>query len=179
MVIFLTGEPGSGKTSVVDRLARKYGPLVGGIISREVLGEGGGRIGFDVETIGCGYRRVPLARVSSESKIRVGRYGVDPLTVQEVVVPAICRARPDQLLVIDEIAQMQMSSPVFCAVIRGLMEKGGLPILATVHSRSNPFTDALLARSDVRVFRVNPENRDQVRRAIDDLLWHTLCAAPK
>jgi nucleoside-triphosphatase THEP1 len=79
-------------------------------------------------------------------------------------------ARP---IVIDEIAHMSMLSETFRTEVTRVFESG-IPIIATIHIRPDPFTDALKARQDVRLLTLNDENRMQVQTeliaAIDRML---------
>src|SRR4051794_30252169 len=74
--VLLTGAPGCGKTTVLERVAERLGDLrLAGFLTLE-LREHGQRVGF--EAVGLGGRRAILAHVRFPSPVSVGRYGVDP-----------------------------------------------------------------------------------------------------
>ena len=74
--LLLTGAPGCGKTTVLERVAEQLGDLrVAGFLTLE-LREHGQRVGF--EAVGLGGGRAILAHVRFRSPVSVGRYGVEP-----------------------------------------------------------------------------------------------------
>src|SRR5208337_582085 len=74
--LLLTGSPGCGKTTVLERVAKHLGDLrLAGFLTLE-LRENGQRVGF--EAVGLGGRRVILAHVRFRSLVSVGRLGVEP-----------------------------------------------------------------------------------------------------
>ena len=88
--LLLTGAPGCGKTTVLERVAEHLADLrLAGFLTVEVR-EHGQRVGF--EAIGLGGRRAILAHVRIRSPLAVGRYGVEPgrflpLIEEELVRP--------------------------------------------------------------------------------------------
>ncbi|NQS79356.1 MAG: hypothetical protein HQQ74_11805, partial [Methanoculleus bourgensis] len=73
--LLITGRPGSGKTTLIRRLAERFaGCSPVGFYTVEVREEGM-RVGFDLVSL-TGERR-PLARTGFPGPCRVGKYGVD------------------------------------------------------------------------------------------------------
>jgi nucleoside-triphosphatase len=103
--LLLTGIPGCGKTTVLERVVKRLGKLrLTGFLTLE-LREYGQRVGF--EAVGMGGRRAILAHARFSSPASVGRYGVDPdrlvpLVEEELVQPP---GSVDAFL-IDEIGKM-------------------------------------------------------------------------
>jgi nucleoside-triphosphatase len=74
--LLLTGSPGCGKTTVLERVVEHLGDCrLAGFLTLE-LREHGQRVGF--EAVGLGGHRVILAHVRFRSLVLVGRYGVEP-----------------------------------------------------------------------------------------------------
>src|SRR3954469_8466373 len=74
--LLLTGAPGCGKTTVLERVVEHLGDLrLAGFLTLE-LREHGERVGF--EAVGLGGGRAILAHVRFRSPVKVGRYGVEP-----------------------------------------------------------------------------------------------------
>jgi nucleoside-triphosphatase len=74
--LLLTGAPGCGKTTVLERVVEHLGDMrLAGFLTLE-LREHGQRVGF--EAVGLGGRRAILAHVRFRSPVSVGRYGVEP-----------------------------------------------------------------------------------------------------
>ncbi len=157
--ILVTGKPGCGKTTLVERVASALGERAGGFTSTEICGKGG-RLGFAIRTLDG--REGVLAHVNHKSRHRVGRYGVNVRDVDAVAVPAIeSTVRESRIVIIDEIARMELFSEAFRrAVVLALDSQ--CPVLATIQMRRDPFLDAIREREDVRIVTVTPENREQL-----------------
>jgi nucleoside-triphosphatase len=160
--LLLRGRPKIGKTTVVERfveLLRNCGIPVGGFLTRE-LRENDRRVGFAVRDLD-GSEEV-IAHQNFATGVRVGRFGVDVATFERVALPALCRALDsDAVLVIDEIARMELASTGFTVMLGKIMERAA-PVVATVHVHEHPVTDALLSRADVTVIEVTEGNRDEL-----------------
>jgi nucleoside-triphosphatase len=162
--ILLTGKPGSGKTTLIQRLLTDCGLAAGGFLTQEVR-VGGSRQGFEILTL-AGERGI-LAHVDIRGRHRVGRYGVDLRSLEALGVSAILRAvEGGGLVVIDEIGPMELLSERFRNAVLCALDSG-VPVLGTIVWRSTPFTDRIKTRDDVQVIEVRPDNRgavlDQVR----------------
>lgn len=157
--VLLEGRPGVGKTTAARRLLdlmRRDGIAVGGFTTVE-LREAGRRVGFAVETVN-GDRAV-LAHVGRPGPPRVGKYGVDVAAFERLAMPAL--AAPAQLVVIDELGKMELTSAAFRAAVRDVFTRP-VDVVAAVHAFAHPVTDELKARPDVEVLRITLHNRDSV-----------------
>jgi nucleoside-triphosphatase len=159
--LLLTAPPRTGKTTVVRRLLEllhEANVPVCGFLSCEVR-EHGQRVGFMVEEIG-GPKAV-MAHVSWQTGPRIGRYGVDVSALERIALPAIAHALTTDgaVAIIDEIGPMELLSPAFVVRLEALFD-ANLPIVATIHQRGHPLTDALKARPGVELVAVTVENRD-------------------
>ncbi|MGB9838604.1 NTPase [Methanothermobacter sp.] len=167
MKILITGRPGSGKSTLIERIKDHLelkGLSTGGIFTPEVR-EGSSRVGFEVVDIKSG-RRGLLASVDRMGP-RVGRYGVNVDVVDEIAVPAIMRAlREDDCVLIDEIAPMELKSERFRRAVDEALNSD-VPVVAAVHRK---LVQSIRERGDIRVFVVDPDSRDHVYRRIIDLL---------
>lgn len=132
---FLTGPPGSGKTTLVSRAVEELaarGCRVEGILAPE-LRSGGRRIGFDLCSLGC-RRRWPLARLDCASSVRVGRYGVCVSEAGEAALHLLSALEGYDVIVIDEIGPMELKVPSLRdAIIRALSSPK--PVIGVVHRR--------------------------------------------
>ncbi len=170
MNIFLTGEPGSGKSTIIKKLLRcdKIAAEAGGILTEEIV-FAKKRTGFNARPLSDKEPQL-LASVWLYNGPRVGRYTVRTRTIDHVVVPEIKRALSEcRLIVIDEIARIQLCSRRFLPVVREALDSPRI-ILATVHSRDHPLTDPIKKRSDVQLIDVTPLNRDQLLTELQDRL---------
>src|SRR6516165_8181042 len=133
--LLLTGPPGCGKTTVLERVAEHLADLrLAGFLTVEVR-EHGQRVGF--EAIGLGGRRAILAHARIRSPLAVGRYGVEPghlvpLIEEELVRPP---GTVDAYL-IDEIGKMECHCPQFISSMRKLLGEP-IPVVASIALRGS------------------------------------------
>ena len=156
--VLLTGPPGCGKTTVIQRcLEHLLDRRVRGFYTRE-LRRDGQRVGF--EAVGLSGRTVPLASVKSQSKLRVGKYGVELPGFEELVRLELLQAGADvDLIVVDEIGKMECFSDLFVDAMRTTLD-GHTPLLGTVAMKGGGFIAEVKQRTDVKLVTVSPDNRD-------------------
>jgi nucleoside-triphosphatase len=149
-------------------LLQAAGVPVGGFVTGEQRDGGGRRTGFVVQDL-AGSSAV-LAHWELESGVRVGRFGVDVGAFERVGLPALRRALDTGgVVVIDEIARMELACPGFSDLVVEAMESPS-SVVATVHARPDPFTDAVKGRPDVQVVEVGPGTRDGLPQRLLGLL---------
>lgn len=166
--IFLTGLPGSGKTTVITGLAGLLGDRASGFYTAEIRRKGR-REGFEVVTLSG--KRAVLAHVNFVSSLRVGRYGVDPESLREAVSELkldLTRKEPKCLL-IDEIGKMELFNPEFREAVLAALNSS-FPVVATILAKPHPFCDALKRRRDVRLIEVNRANREKLPEELSNLV---------
>jgi nucleoside-triphosphatase len=162
--LLLTGSPGCGKTTVLERVAEHLGDFrLAGFLTLE-LREHGQRVGF--EAVGLGGRRAILAHVRYQSLVSVGRYGVEPdrlvpLINQEMVRPP---GTVDAFL-IDEIGKMECHCPQFIEAVSRLLE-GPVPVVATIALRGGGLIAEVKERHDVQIVEVTHGNRQTLPEQI-------------
>jgi nucleoside-triphosphatase len=157
--VLLTGRPGCGKTTLVKRVVKNLSQRAAGFYTEEIR-DGGIRVGFRLVTL-AGDEGV-LAHIDFKTSERVGKYGLDLSALEAVGVNAIREAmQAKRLIVIDEIGPMEIRSVGFRAAVNDALESE-LPVLATIFSRSLPFTDAIKSRPDVVLIEVSLNNREQL-----------------
>ena len=157
--ILITGKPGVGKTTVIQKVLQELPVSTGGFYTEEIR-EKGTRVGFRLKTLDG--REGILAHVDSDSPYRVSKYGVEVKTFEDIAVPALEEAlKRDQLLVLDELGRMELFSKLFQQTVHRILEHP-VPVLAVIQDRRNPFLDAIRLRSDVTLIRITEKNRNQV-----------------
>jgi nucleoside-triphosphatase len=157
--VLLTGRPGCGKTTLVKRVVKNLSQRAAGFYTEEIR-DGGIRVGFRLVTLE-GDEGI-LAHIDFKTSERVGKYGLDLSALEAVGVNAIHEAmQAKRLIVIDEIGPMEIRSVGFRAAVNDALDSE-LPVLATIFSRSLPFTDAIKSRPDVVLIEVSLNNREQL-----------------
>jgi nucleoside-triphosphatase len=119
-------------------------------------------VGFSIETVDG--RKGVLAHVDIDGP-RVGKYGVDPGSFEELALPALDVNDERTIIVIDELGKMELLSTAFHDAIKTLFERRNA-LIATVHVYKHPLTDGLKSRSDTEVVKLAKANRDDLPRII-------------
>lgn len=166
-VFLLTGKPGTGKTTLIKRVAGELGGLAGGFYTEEIRGLET-RYGFRLVTL-SGESGI-LAHVKIKSPFRVSKYGVDTTVVENLGVKAINRAISEcDLIVIDEIGKMELFSDGFKRAVASAIGSGK-KVLGTIMISPNPFTDAIKRRPEIDLLPVTQTNNERVFQEIREWL---------
>lgn len=171
-LIFITGRPGIGKTSVLLRALNDLkgrGYKIGGMISREVR-EGGIRVGFEIVDF-CTGKRGWLAHRKQPTGPQIGKYRVNLRDLDAVGSRSILSAiANDDIVVVDELGPMELLSQAFKdAVIQAI--KSEKPLLGTIHYRlRDPITHLIKTRRDAEILEVTYENRESLHEMVAEMV---------
>jgi len=158
----LTGKPKSGKTTTVLMLVDaliKNGIKVGGFYTTEVK-KNDRRLGFEIVDILTGKHGV-LAGVDQESKIKVGKYGVNVGDLEGIGVRALEHGFENcQVHIVDEVGPMELKSELFRKVVRKVLNSDKLTIF-TVHYRSSDDLVREVKRKS-NLFELTSDNREKI-----------------
>lgn len=158
MNILITGAPGIGKTTIMQKLARTL-DRPAGFVTVEIRGRGG-RTGFSLRTFDG--REAVLARKAKLPGPRIGPYtvfldGLESIGVSSIEA-GISEAR---VILIDEIGKMEAKSPAFKSAVNRALESE-VDVVATLGVSAEAFLKSVRERRDVRLIEVTHSNRDEL-----------------
>jgi nucleoside-triphosphatase len=164
MRLFLTGNPGIGKTTVIRAtLKGLQGIRCAGFYTEEIR-EKGERVGFRVTTLD-GHEGT-LASVGVKKGPRVGKYTVHVKEFEELVLPFMDpEGTPADLYVIDEIGKMELLSQRFRDTLLDLLDRP-TNLLATIAKRGKGLIEQIKEKNDIELIEATKDNRDQLPQAI-------------
>ncbi len=159
--IVLTGRPGVGKTTLILDVISALGPRVGGMVTSEIR-KCGHRVGFSITDVATGRSGI-LAHIHQTVGRQIGRYRVCVADLDSIGVAAILNAVSDpavSLIVIDEIAPMELVSPKFVPAVEHAIQCGK-PLLISTHAHTDhPLIHDIRRQFDL--VRVKLSNREDL-----------------
>jgi len=166
-LILLTGLPGVGKTTIINRPCTHYttkGRNVQGITTREFR-EKGQRVGFkitDLATAEEGW----LARKDAARGPRIGSYRVVSEDLERIGVVALERASKGSadIVVVDEIGPMEMTSMLFRNAVSKVFDGQHATVVTVKFGSHCPEVEKVRARSTL--LEIAKDNREEIYRKL-------------
>jgi nucleoside-triphosphatase len=153
----VTGEPGSGKTTVLRKVAaeiQEHVPIRG--FFTEEIRTGRAREGFRGVTFDG--RTFPLAHRKTPGPLRVGAYGVELTGLETVGLEALVPRRDTRIVIVDEIGKMELLSTRFRSAIEVLLASD-VPLLASIALHGVGFVKRLRHDPRVTLLRLRADSR--------------------
>jgi len=162
--IAVTGRPGIGKSTVIRKVVARLkaeGVSVGGMLSSNIR-KGGRRVGFEILDIGL-------------EGPRIGKYGVNMQDLEGIGVTAIRNATQfADVVVIDEIAPMEMKSEKFAAAVEGALISKKHMFVSVHHNLRHEL--AMRVKEEFELFEVTIMNREGLPELISEKYLRALRA---
>jgi nucleoside-triphosphatase len=155
--IAVTGPPGVGKSTLVAKVAASAGMRVGGVLARDKRYKDR-RIGFELLDLASG--AVGMLADETGSGPQLGKYRVHPEDLDGVGAFAIENALKCELIVVDEVGPMELTSHRFVSAVE-MAIASSRPMLLVLHEWSNHRL-AKKIRSTFKVITVTRENRESL-----------------
>ncbi|MBW1675513.1 MAG: AAA family ATPase [Deltaproteobacteria bacterium] len=154
--IFLTGPPRCGKSTLIEKIARRIKRPATGFFTREMR-EKGRRTGFSITTLDG--KKGVLAHRNIKSRFKVGKYGVSLHDIEHIAVPSMTPSEPDEVVVVDEVGKMECFSSLFRQTLVKVLDAHH-PLIGSIAQKGDKFIEKIKARDDVLVVPVTENNRD-------------------
>jgi nucleoside-triphosphatase len=154
--LLITGLPGTGKTTLLMELVRRFAHLAPAGFYTEEVRERGTRRGFRLQSLDG--RKGRLADVSFGGSHRVGRYGVDVDGFEAFLASLDLPSHHSPLVFIDEIGKMECLSPRFVRLAETLLDSEKT-VVATVARHGDGLIRRVKERPDSLLVEVTPMNR--------------------
>ena len=165
--IAITGRPGVGKTTLIERVLEGAAFSAGGMLTKETR-VCGRRVGFAIVDVATGTEGV-LAHVHQRVGPKVGRYTVNMESLEQIGIAAILDAiRTKELVVIDEIAPMELLCPAFAPAIEAALASDKALLISTHANSDHPLAHRV--RRELTLFRVKLSNRDRLAAEVAEAL---------
>ncbi len=154
--ILITGLPGCGKSTLIEKVVNIIERPVTGFFTREIKDKGR-RVGFSINTLDG--REGVLAHQNIKSQFRVGKYGVNLKDIETIAVPSMIPAKKEEIIVIDEIGKMECFSSLFKETLIKVLN---LPnwIIGSIAQKGDLFIQRIKDRDDVLLIKITAQNRD-------------------
>lgn len=153
--IAVTGSPGVGKSTLVAKVVKDSDLKVGGVLARERRYKDR-RTGFELLDLSTG--AIGVLADETGSGPQLGKYRVHPEDLDGIGVRAVEAALKCDLIVVDEIGPMELSSRKFVSAVE-MAIASSKPMLLVLHEWSNHRL-AKKIRSTFKVITVTLENRN-------------------
>ena len=159
MRLFLTGNPGVGKTTLIRAVVGRLEGITSAGFYTEEIRQIGQRTGFRIVTLDG--HAATLAS-SGKKQPTVGKYSIHVEEFEKLVLRYLDPATAlVDLYVIEEIGKMELLSGHFRIRIIELLAQP-TNLLATVSKKGNGLLEQIKRRSDLEIIEVTRKNRDQL-----------------
>ena len=159
--IAVTGSPGVGKSTLVLKVVQESKVKAGGMLARDKRVKDR-RVGFEILDLGSGATGMLADETGTGPQL--GKYKVRMDDLENVGAKAIEDALKSDLIVVDEVGPMELSSRRFVAAVEKAITSDK-PMLVVLHEWSQHII-ARKIRKSFKVITATRDNRDQLVKEI-------------
>ena len=159
--IAVTGSPGVGKSTLVQKVVQSSGLKAGGMLAHDKRIKDR-RVGFEILDLGTGITGMLADETGTGPQL--GKYKVRIDDLDNIGARAIENALKSDLIVVDEIGPMELSSRRFVAAVERALSSDR-PMLVVLHEWSQHIL-ARKVRKSFKVITVTRENRNSLVKEI-------------
>lgn len=159
MIILLSGKPGAGKSTVIEKFLADYKRPMSWVITKEIRNSEGERVGFKAIN-SSGDEALISHKFDIDSDIIIGANKVDLPIIDQLFTQELTNSfeRVDILVVVDEIGPIQLLSVNFTTELERLFVSNK-NLLATIHFKDEQ-VEKYKKHSEAILFEVMEENRE-------------------
>ncbi len=166
MIILITGKPGIGKSTLIQKLIDSYDKPMEWVVTQELRSEGGQRVGFQAIN-SAGETATISHKHTIESNTVIGENKVDVEAIDQMFS---LDTLIEKLLLVDEIGPIQLLSSAFAQSLQQLLRNSPTKLLvATIHQSDTRLAQYRNAK-DIMLVTVSEKNRDFLPSALISVL---------
>ena len=159
MKILLTGRPGSGKSTVIEKFIESFSGEAIWVLTKEIRNRQNERVGFrGINALGG--EGIISHKTDIESDYVIGSNKVDLPKIDELFTKIISNVSSEKIIVLDEIGPIQLLSKNFQRELDQVF-KNDSNLLATIHLQDQKVEKYKKDLNTVLV-EINLENRDKL-----------------
>jgi nucleoside-triphosphatase len=162
--ILLTGQPGIGKSTAVQKIIASLDGGAGGFYTREVRA-GGRRTGFEIVTLQgeTAWLATKAPEITFAKQTFFAGFKINLGALESLVVPTLrAAAHAGNIVVVDEIGPMEIFSKDFCDTVWSILNNAYVTVIGTIVGRPYRFADDVKRHPRVTIKQVTLENRSTV-----------------
>jgi nucleoside-triphosphatase len=166
--IFITGYPGSGKTTLFNEIIndiKKLKPdiVIYGFTTKEIRDKGE-RVGFSIQNFKN--ENGILAHIDFKSGPHVGKYGINLKDLENIGIKTLIESLSNdeiELIAIDEIGRMEMYHPDFLKIVNQIINSSK-PLLATISYKNIELLKSLKEKKGNYIINLSITPKDGIKR---------------
>ena len=157
--LLITGLPGVGKTTLIQKLSEALEGLHPVGFYTEEIREGGERKGF--ELISLEGTRGLLSHKEIRSPYKVGQYKVDVKGFEDFLGSISFFIPSTRFIIIDEIGKMECLSLRFQEILKEILDSEKW-VIGTIALKGSGLIAEIKEREDIELFEITKKNRDSL-----------------